>query len=149
MLHYFDETPGLVFETSYEIRLTSMGGSWYDAADKYAHWGRKQYWMEKRTDRPQWLNRMPIMANVHDNDRWQRCPPAWHAENQPQMDSLLGPGEKVASFLNWEHYAPWIAPDAFPPLGGEEAMIRAAGRTRDRGSHLTVLVCVLTVFLAM
>jgi len=23
---------------------------------------------------------------------------------------------------NWEHPGPWVQPDAFPPLGGEEAM---------------------------
>ena len=136
LLHHFDETPGFVFESPYEIRLTAMGGSWYDAADIYASWGREQAWMEKKTQRPDWLNKIPIMANVHDNANWQRCPPAWYAEHQPEMNALLGPRERVASFLNWEHYAPWIAPDAFPPLGGEEAMIQSAGRTRDQGSHL-------------
>jgi len=136
LLHYFDETPGFAFETPYEIRLSAMGGSWYDAADIYAGWGRNQAWMEKKTERPDWLDRIPIQAAVHNNENWLRCPPAWYAEHQPEMDNILGPRDKVASFLNWEHYAPWIAPDAFPPLGGEVAMIKAAGQTRERGSHL-------------
>jgi hypothetical protein len=45
--HYCDETPDSAFKPEYPVRMQACGPSWYDAADIYAAWGRKQWWMHK------------------------------------------------------------------------------------------------------
>jgi hypothetical protein len=135
VMHYFDETPGFVFERDYEVRLQACGPSWFDAADAYAEWSRQQWWMEKKVARPEWLNTMPPMATVHDNSTWAHQLPSWIAANQPGMNALFG-RPLICSFAQWEHYDMWIAPDSFPPRGGESAMIEAANSMRAAGNHL-------------
>jgi len=135
--HYFDESPGFRFEPRYEVRLQACGPSWYDAADIYAAWGRNQWWMSKKRPRPDWLQKLPLMANVHDNDRFTRSEPMWFAEHQPEMNALLGDRELIHTFWHWEHYGHWVAPDSFPPVGGEEAMLQASKEVRSWGkTHL-------------
>ena len=34
---------------------------------------------------------------------------------------------------NWEHPGPWVQPDAFPPLGGEEAMREFMTKAKEKG----------------
>jgi len=136
VLHYFDETPGFLFKQSYEVRVQASGSSWYDAADIYAEWSRKQWWMKKKVDFPDWLLRMPMLASVHDNENWARVIPSWIAEHQPEMNKLLGSRPLVNQFQRWEHYGMWIAPDSFPPIGGEQAMIEASKNVRSSGNHL-------------
>jgi hypothetical protein len=40
------------------------------------------------------------------------------------------------SFFRWERYGSWIVPDAFPPIGGDDAMYAAGKSVRDSGAHL-------------
>ncbi len=135
--HYFEETPGFQFKPAYEVRMQACGPSWYDAADVYAAWGRNQWWMEKKRTRPDWLEKLPLMANVHDNASYTRSEPMWFARHQPEMNKLLGDRELIHTFWHWEHYGHWVAPDSFPPVGGEEAMIEAANEVRSWGkTHL-------------
>jgi len=136
VLHHFDETPGFTFRQDYEVRIQACGPSWYDAADVYAEWSRKQWWMEKKVDFPRWILDMPVLATVHDNENWTRVLPSWIVEHQPEMNELLGNRPVVHQFQRWEHYGMWIAPDSFPPIGGEEAMIEASKKARSWGNHL-------------
>ena len=134
--HYCDETAGLTFEPGYPVRLQACGPSWYDAADIYAAWGRKQWWMEKQIPRRSWLDAMPAVANAHDNEHYSRMLPSWYAKHQPQVNALMGGRPLINDLGQWEHYGFWIAPDSFPPLGGEKAMIRAAREVRSFGNHI-------------
>ena len=34
---------------------------------------------------------------------------------------------------NWEHGGPWVQPDAFPPIGGEESMREFMAKSREKG----------------
>ncbi|MHC4352567.1 MAG: hypothetical protein ACYS0H_07610, partial [Planctomycetota bacterium] len=134
--HYFDETPGFAFESGYPVCVQACGPSWYDAADIYAAWGRRQWWMEKQIPRRSWLDAMPVIANTHDNEHYSRMLPSWYAEHQPQVNALMGNRPLINDLGQWEHYGFWIAPDSLPPLGGEEAMIRAARQVRSFGNHI-------------
>ncbi|MFC1737207.1 DUF6259 domain-containing protein [Candidatus Hydrogenedentota bacterium] len=129
--HYFDETPGFRFKPKYEVRIQACGPSWYDSAEIYAEWGRKQWWMKKEKERPGWLDKMPLMINVYDNEHYARNEPEWIAERQEEMNKIVGPRELCHTFWSWEHYGHWVAPDSFPPVGGEEAMIAASKKIRD------------------
>jgi len=134
--HYCDETPGSALEPEYPVRVQACGPSWYDAADIYAAWGRKQWWVEKQIPRRSWLDAMPAIANAHDNEHYSRMLPSWYAKHQPQVNALMGNRPLINDLGQWEHYGFWIAPDSFPPLGGEEAMIRAAREVRSYGNHI-------------
>jgi hypothetical protein len=134
--HYCDETPGFAFEPEYPVRVQACGPSWYDAADIYAAWGRKQWWMEKQIPRRSWLDAMPVIANAHDNEHYSRMLPSWYAKHQPQVNAMMGNRPLINDLGQWEHYGFWIAPDSFPPLGGEQAMIRAAREVRSHGNHI-------------
>jgi len=101
--HYCDETPGLTFEPGYPVRIQACGPSWYDAADIYAAWGRKQWWMEKQIPRRSWLDAMPVVANAHDNEHCSRMLPSWYAEHQPQVNALMGNRPLINDLGQWEH----------------------------------------------
>lgn len=134
--HYLSEVPGLSYAPKYPVRIQACGPSWYDAADIYAGWARKQWWMEKQVPRRSWLDAMPVIANAHDNEHYSRMLPAWYAEHQAEVNALMGNRPLINDLGQWEHYGFWIAPDSFPPLGGEEAMIEAARRVRSHGNHI-------------
>jgi len=134
--HHFSEVPGLAFAPTYSVRIQACGPTWYDAADIYAAWGRQQWWMEKQIPRRSWLDAMPVIANTHDNKHYSRMLPSWYAEHQPQVNALMGNRALINDLGQWEHYGFWIAPDSFPPLGGEEAMIRASREVRSYGNHI-------------
>jgi len=134
--HYLSEVPGQSQGLAYPVRIQACGPSWYDAADIYAAWGRQQWWMEKQVQRRTWLDAMPVMANAHDNEHYARMLPAWYAEHQPEVNALMGHRPLINDLGQWEHYGFWIAPDSFPPLGGEAAMIAAARQVRGSGNHI-------------
>ncbi len=134
--HYFDETPGFGFGPSYEVRVQACGPSWYDAADVYADWSRQQQWMKKKVRRAAWIKKMPIVANVHDNYHYTRMLPSWFARHQPSLNTLLGNRAIVNDLQQWEHYGYWVAPESFPPLGGEESMLEATKTVRGWGNHI-------------
>ncbi len=136
VLHYFDETPGFRFRQGYDVRIQQSGPTWYDACDVYAAWSRKQSWMQKQVPRREWLDQLPPQANVHNNHNWTRTPPAWFANHQAELNGHLGNRPVINLFHRWERYGMWIAPDSFPPLGGEAAMLEAGRKIRGLGGHL-------------
>jgi hypothetical protein len=92
--------------------------------------------MEKQIPKRSWLDAMPVIANTHDNEHYSRMLPSWYAEHQPQVNALMGNRPLINDLGQWEHYGFWIAPDSFPPLGGEEAMLQAAREVRSFGNHI-------------
>lgn len=134
--HYLSEAPGLSQSLSYPVRIRACGPNWYDAADIYAAWGRQQWWMKKQVRRRSWLDAMPVIANTHDNEHYSRMLPTWYAEHQAEVNVLMGHRPLINDLGQWEHYGFWIAPDSFPPLGGEDAMIAATRRVRSSGNHI-------------
>ena len=86
--HYFDETPGFSFRQQYDVRVQGCGPSWYDAADIYANWSRRQWWMEKKVGWPEWIDAPPVIAHVHDNQHYTRMRPSWYAEHQVRDQSF-------------------------------------------------------------
>ncbi len=134
--HYLSEVPGLSQTLTYPVRIQACGPNWYDAADIYAAWSRQQWWMEKRVLRRSWLDAMPVIANTHDNEHYSRMLPTWYAEHQAEVNALMGHRPLINDLGQWEHYGFWVAPDSFPPLGGEDAMIAASHRVRSYGNHI-------------
>jgi len=112
----------------YAVRLAPFEGGWERAADLYKSWATRQSWCARRLeDRtlPEPL-RAPsffLGANVREArgvdqsvDRGPEIPAqaaAWSAGLGMPVTAIL---------LGWESHGPWIAPDYFPPYGGEAAL---------------------------
>ena len=132
----------------YDTVLGTFAGDWTDAATIYRDWSLQQPWASKplreRTDVPDWLLDSPphlmlrIQGEIDDG-------PTDAIEEFLPYTRALDPLDRLAQRLDtplvpvlmgWERPGPWIYPDCFPPVGGEEAMREFAERVRSRGWHL-------------
>ena len=134
-------------ELEYEVVLRSFHGDWYDAADIYRKWSLTQKWatpLTKRTDIPKWLLDSPphitirLQGYVDDGPTpaieeflpYEKCVPL--LEN---IARRVG-APLVAVLMSWERGGPWVYPDCFPPVGGDESLSRFTALARERGWHV-------------
>lgn len=98
-----------------EVKRTGEKLTWYDFADIYRDWDRRQYWSQtpylKRADIPAWMKDAP--AFVRFSRQWLERPAAmkkfvdmWKRE--------IGEMPVVAALWGWEKYGTWWGPDYFP-----------------------------------
>jgi len=128
----------------YEVVVRSFEGDWYDAADIYRNWSLAQKWatpLVKRTDVPEWLLDSPPHITVRLQGYvdagptppieeflpYEKCIPLLEGIAR-RVDSPL-----VAVLMSWERGGPWVYPDCFPPVGGDESLARFTGLARERG----------------
>ncbi|MDP6503904.1 MAG: DUF6259 domain-containing protein, partial [Planctomycetota bacterium] len=131
----------------YEVVMRSFQGDWYDAADMYRNWSLKQKWatpLTKRKDIPEWLLESPPHITIRLQGYvdagptpaieeflpYEKCIPLLEGIAQ-SVDAPL-----VAVLMSWERGGPWVYPDCFPPVGGDESLTRFAGMARERGWHV-------------
>jgi hypothetical protein len=131
----------------YQVLLGSFEGDWYDAAELYRGWALQQEWatpLTARTDVPEWLLDSPphitirLQGYVDDGVAppieaflpYEKCIPLLDAV-ATRVDAPL-----VAVLMSWERGGPWVYPDCFPPIGGDESMARFAAMARERGWHV-------------
>lgn len=154
--HNHDESPGLSFELPYDTVLATFSGDWYDAADIYGEWARKQHWCSTRTadrtDIPDWIQEPRPWLCIISRGDYERLrgtlwsPPTewpiaryWPARKViPEMrayESLFG--TPVVTWMEgWEKIgAPGGPVDIFPPYEGADSFrtamhdLSAAGST--------------------
>jgi len=131
----------------YEVVLGSFTGDWYDAADLYRQWSLRQKWatpLTHRTDVPAWLLDSPphitlrVQGYVDDGP----APPIQeflpYEKCLPLLEQVARGVEAplVAVLMSWERGGPWVYPDCFPPVGGEESLARFVALARERGWHV-------------
>ena len=131
----------------YHVLLGSFIGDWYDAADLYREWALQQSWatpLTCRTDMPAWLLESPPHITIRlqgyvDAGRaplieeflpYEKCVPLLEGVAE-KLDSSL-----VAVLMSWERGGPWVYPDCFPPVGGDESMTNFCRLSRERGWHV-------------
>lgn len=131
----------------YEVLLGSFRGDWYDAAELYRDWALQQAWatpLMQRTDLPQWLLDSPphitvrLQGYVDDGPAppieeflpYEKCLPLLQGIAD-KVDSPL-----VAVLMSWERGGPWVYPDCFPPVGGDESLTNFCRQARERGWHV-------------
>ena len=131
----------------YEVVTRSFQGDWYDAADLYRGWSLGQKWatpLTKRTDIPDWLLESPPHITIRLQGYvdagptpaieeflpYEKCVPLLQEVAQAVEAPL------VAVLMSWERGGPWVYPDCFPPVGGDESLTRFAGMARERGWHV-------------
>jgi hypothetical protein len=128
----------------YEVVLGSFAGDWYDAAGIYRDWSLSQKWgtpLTRRTDVPQWLLDSPPHITIRLQGYvdagptpaiqeflpYEKCLPLLDAVSH-RVDAPL-----VAVLMSWERGGPWVYPDCFPPVGGEDSLCRFIAQARQRG----------------
>jgi hypothetical protein len=132
----------------YEIAVQSFEGDWYKAAEIYRDWSLRQPWAQtpliRRRDVPEWLLESPPHIMIRMQGELDEGP------SKPNLDFLpyskLIPlleriAEKTASplvaiLMAWERGGPWVYPDCFPPIGGDEAIAEFATEARQRRWHV-------------
>lgn len=131
----------------YEVVLGSFTGDWYTAADLYRNWSLQQKWatpLTERTDVPAWLLDSPphltirLQGYVDDGPTpaieeflpYEKCVPLLEKIAE-RVEAPL-----VAVLMSWERGGPWVYPDCFPPVGGDESLTRFATLARERGWHV-------------
>ena len=135
-------------DLGYDIVIQTFKGDWYDAASLYRDWSLKQRWatapLHKRTDVPDWLLDSPPHIIVRMQGQVDAGPTNPNQEflPYPKLIPLL---EKVSERLgapvvpvvmSWERPGPWVYPDCFPPVGGDESLQEFSEQARAKGWHV-------------
>jgi len=128
----------------YDVVLRTLEGDWYDAADIYRDWTLAQKWatpLAHRTDVPDWLLESPPHITIRLQGYLDDGPtPAIeeflpYEKCVPLLDGIARRVEAplVAVLMSWERAGPWVYPDCFPPVGGDESLARFVALARERG----------------
>jgi len=131
----------------YETVLRSFEGDWYDAADMYRDWSSKQPWTDRLTDStdvPEWLLDSPVHVTLRLQGYLDDGPAPAIEEFIPlkkTLPHLQAISDRVAAplvavIMSWERGGPWVYPDCFPPVGGDEHVVEFAREARARGWHV-------------
>ena len=131
----------------YEVALGSFTGDWYAAADLYRSWSLRQKWatpLTTRTDIPQWLLDSPPHITIRLQGYVDAGPAPAIKEFLPYekcIPLLEGVAQRIESplvavLMSWERGGPWVYPDCFPPVGGDESMAQFVSMARARGWHV-------------
>ncbi|MEW6750805.1 MAG: DUF6259 domain-containing protein [Candidatus Latescibacterota bacterium] len=132
----------------YEVVLGTFTGDWRAAAELYRQWSLQQRWAQRplrtRTDVPGWLLDSPPHVIVRLQGELDIGPaePKEEFLPYPKIVPLL---ERLAArlqaplvpvIMSWERPGPWIYPDCFPPVGGEDTLRQFCEMARERGWHI-------------
>lgn len=143
--HYPGEGADDEITFDYDTILGVFHGSWYDGADIYKQWSRRQWWCEKKlVDRPlpKWF-RQGFGAFLFSN---------FSAGNPNQMihslDDIGDFSNRLADELGfpiftaifgWEGKGPWTSPKGlFPPREGIGRLFECSRRLKHAGSPLAI-----------
>ena len=131
-------------DLGYQVLLRSFVGDWYDAADIYKNWSKKQSWfvpLNERDDIPNWAIDSPTYIFVRPLG-YLDVGDMSHVEAFYPYDKCLALLDKVAKAVDtplsvvltsWEKNGSWTYPDTFPPHGGEENMDNLVKGIKERG----------------
>jgi len=132
----------------YDVVLGSFTGNWYDAAGLYRDWSLNQHWAKKplfiRKDVPSWLIDSPPHIIIRLQGQLDVGPVESNEEflPYPKIVPLL---QKISDYIKtplvpvimaWEHQGPWIYPDCFPPVGGEDSLREFCRMAKEHEWHV-------------
>lgn len=136
------------WHTEYDVAIGTFRGDWQTAADIYKKWALKQPWCRRTLaqrvaggDVPRWLTEPSLFyayslrGEVEPKKIGNRLP--WVPQQAAAWRDLLG-GPTTFMLMSWEKLGPWIAPDYFPPFGGERDF-KAATAALHANGHRTLV----------
>ena len=157
--HNPNETPGTDIDLPYETVFQPFQSDWQTAADTYREWASEQKWAKQKIAerRPpaSLTGALPIVTFEMRGDaysaEWSMYFPPSNRLLNPEFYPARVPdlmrrysaffGSKVISNpFAWEHIAPWIGGDYFPPFVGEAAWKKMADALHSDGDPLFLLL---------
>jgi len=130
----------------YNVVVGTFHGDWYAAAAIYRNWATRQPFcgqkLADRKDRPKWTETSAVGIAFPMRGQGDWDPPSTINPEYTPATNALPYLEKIADQLecplmplvyNWEHPGPWVQPDAFPPLGGDETMREFMAKAKEKG----------------
>jgi hypothetical protein len=139
-----------IWQSDYDVVLCTFQGDWQTAAGLYKSWAVKQRWCAKTFaqrvacgDVPRWIAEPSLFyawslrGELEPKKFGNRLPQA--VAQADAWRELLGVPETMM-LMSWEKHGPWVAPDYFPPFGGEAAFAGAAQGLRAKGHHALVFL---------
>ena len=131
----------------YDVLLGCFAGDWHAAADLYRTWSLEQKWatpLHERRDVPAWLLDSPPHITLRLQGELD-AGPVFPVEQFLPYEKSIPLLEKIAErveaplvavIMSWERGGPWVYPDCFPPVGGDESVTRFAALARQRNWHV-------------
>ncbi|HKP94546.1 MAG TPA: DUF6259 domain-containing protein [Fibrobacteria bacterium] len=125
----------------YTVEIGAFEGGWERAADIYKQWAVKQPWcrtllQDRKLPPALGDTRFTLGANLRECVKCTQ--PTNRVADVPKLaqDWAKELGMPVNLLLySWEKHGPWIAPDYFPPYGGEPAFKRMVGALHGQGQQ--------------
>jgi hypothetical protein len=135
-------------QLEYIVAVRTFTGDWYAAAELYRQWSLTQPWAQKplyrRSDVSDWLLDSPPHIIIQAAGLTDLGPgdPNLQFLPYPKLVPLLETisnrvgAPVVALLMSWERPGPWVYPDCFPPVGGEQSFREFAQLAKDREWHV-------------
>jgi hypothetical protein len=154
--HLLEIRSGEGWSCPYNIRVGTFQGDWYDAADIYKSWARKQWWAKKtvrQKDTPPWFLEGLTFLHFYNYDEWAKA---------KQIDDIVYKLKDIAARTNrlakqwkvpvvamihgWEDHGRSLpnpakhnlVPPYVPPWEGEDRFRQATRRLREEGNYSMV-----------
>ena len=111
--------------------------TWYDAADLYKTWAKRQFWcrktfLEKTDFLPAWTREAPVVMGF--NRRWFDRPA--FIKDWLENFARKFPGAPFVAILEgWEHHGDWITTEYFPVYPSEEKFAEMMGWLKAANGH--------------
>jgi hypothetical protein len=130
----------------YTVELGAFEGGWERAADVYKLWARNQAWcrtplrdrkLPKELDTTAFSLSLNLREGQNDDKATNRIPEIPSAVKS-WSDGLSMPVNAI--LLSWEKHGPWIAPDYFPPYGGDAGFRGTIESLHKQGQQVTAFL---------
>ncbi len=112
--------------------------TWYDAADIYKAWAKKQFWckttfLEKTGFLPEWTRDAPVVMRF--NREWFDKPEFMKNWLENYWRKKFPGAPLLAILEGWEHHGDWITTEYFPVYPSEEKFAEMMGWLKAVGGH--------------
>jgi hypothetical protein len=136
------------WRTDYDVAIGTFRGDWQTAADIYKKWTIKQPWCRRTFaqrvaagDVPRWVTEpcfnygYYLTGEIAPNQKGNRL--SLVPQQAEAWRALFGVPTTVILHA-WEKHGAWIAPDFFPPFGGERDFRAMTKALHDKGHRAHV-----------
>jgi hypothetical protein len=150
LAHLPPSQPQAEWRTEYDVVLGTFRGDWQVAADIYKSWAVKQPWCRRTLrervaagDVPRWLTEPSLfyaysLRGEHAGQRRANRLPLVIQQAEDWRQIL--DGSATMMLMSWEKKGSWVAPDYFPPYGGEGPFTAATDGLHAKGHHSLVFL---------
>ncbi len=148
VVRLYPSVTGGKYRSGYETVLGSVCGDWFEAADIYKQYFKKNHdekyiKIEENKSLPEWYKKSPVVLTYcvrghYDTDEMFDNKLFPYTAALPIIDEYA---EELQSpimvvLMHWEGTAPWAPPYVWPPHGGETALAEFVDEMHARGNSV-------------